>query len=212
MGATCVEFSRRKVQETCRKHAPGKAPGMLDAAREVVRPAARAEELGDGVARIELRGEFPLGWCGNLAAGLSRRGVSVVRGTAERDGTGWHAVFEVLCEGGSVKELDLAALACEPSPESEGSVRLESFVLNVPRRSKAVELTVRAPDRTGFLAALLERLALLGLFPERISAETVHGMAVDTLTLHAAGGNAPTERAIDALREFLRGVTGGRSS
>jgi hypothetical protein len=59
---------------------------------------------------------------------------------------------------------------------------------------------------------LLERLAQLGLFPERINAETVHGMAVDTLTLHAVAGNAPTERSIDALREFLRGVTGSRTS
>jgi hypothetical protein len=212
VGATGAGFFYSKLRETCWKHDPGKVQGMLDAAREVVRPAARAEDLGDGVARVELNGDLPLGWCGNLAAALSRRGVSVVRGTAEREGTGWRAVFEVVSDGGSVKDLDFAALACEPSPDSEGAVKLESFVLNMPRRSAAVELTVRGPDRTGFLAALLERLALLGLFPERISAETVHGMAVDTLTLQAAGGNAPTERSIDALREFLRGVTGARSS
>jgi hypothetical protein len=106
------------------------------------------------------------------------------------------------------RTLDFAALCAEPNPETKSPLRLESFVLTLPRRSAAVELTVRGPDRTGFLATLLERLALLGLFPERISVETVHGMAADTLWLHSVGGQRPTDRAIDALREFLRGVTG----
>lgn len=184
---------------------------MLDAARDMTRPAARAEELDGGVARVELEGELPLGWCGNLAAALSKRGVSILRGSADRDGTGWKANFEVSAGSSQLPpDLDYAALALEQSPEPHGPIRLESFVLTMPRRANAVELTIRGPDRTGFLAALLERLASLGLFPARISVETVHDMAVDTLWLHATGGEPPTERAIDALREFLRGVTGTR--
>jgi len=117
-------------------------------------------------------------------------------------------VLELLAEDGTdPRELDFAALAGEAAPEPEGSLRLESFVLNLPRRGPAVELTVRGPDRRGFLATLLERLALLGLFPERISVETVHGMAADTLWLYAVGGQKPTDRSVDALREFLRSVT-----
>ena len=80
-------------------------------------------------------------------------------------------------------------------------------MLTLPRRSAAVELTVRGPDRRGFLAALLEKLAALGLFPERISVETVHTMAADTLWLQGVAGQPPTERSIESLREFLRGVT-----
>jgi hypothetical protein len=186
---------------------------MLDAAREVIRPAAKATELDGGAARVELRGELPLGWCGNLAAGLSRRNVSITRGSAEREGAGWNAVFEVVSESGPLpSDLDYAALALEESAERGAAIRLESFVLTTPRRAAAVELTVRGPDRTGFLAALLDRLALLGLFPARISVETVHGMAADTIWLHAVGGLAPTERSIESLREFLRGVTGSRTS
>jgi hypothetical protein len=182
---------------------------MLDVAARVTGQAAQVVELSAGLARVELHGELPLGWCGKLAAALSRRGVSIVRGNAERVGTGWKATLEVQSEDGTdPRELDFAALASEDSPDSNGPLRLESFVLTLPRRSAAVELTVRGPDRRGFLAALLERLGALGLFPERISVETVLGMASDTLWLNAVGGQPPTERSIDALREFLRGVTG----
>jgi hypothetical protein len=134
--------------------------------------------------------------------------VSILRGNAERQGDAWRVVLEVAAEDGAdPRELDFAALASEAAPEVEGSVRLESFVLNLPMRG-AVELTVRGPDRRGFLATLLDRLAVLGLFPERISVETVHGMASDTFWLQADGGQRPTARTLDSLREFLRSVTG----
>jgi len=158
---------------------------------------------------VELTGELPLGWCGNLAGALSRRGVSILRGNADRQGSGWSVVLEVSSEHGTdPRELDFHALASEPNPDPPALPRLESFVLNMPRRSAAVELTVRGPDRRGFLAALLERLATLGLFPARISVETVHGMAADTFWLQADDGKAPTEKALGPLREFLRGSTG----
>jgi len=178
------------------------------------RPAARGEALTEKAARVELEGELPVGWLGNLAAGLSRRGVSIVRGSAERQGRGWRAAFEVVADesqAGHPKDLDFVAFALEEAGDGSEPVQLESFVLNVPRRSSAIELTVRGRDRRGFLAALLERLALLGLFPERISVETVHGSAADTFWLHSLGGSAPTSRSVDALREFLRGVTKAES-
>ncbi len=182
---------------------------MLDVAARVTGPKAEVVELSAGVARVELHGDLPLGWCGKLAGALSRRGVSILRGNAERQGTGWDVILEVQAEDGTdPSQLDFTALAAEESPEAIAPLRLESFVLTLPRRNAAVELTVRGPDRRGFLASLLERLALLGLFPVRISAETVHEMAADTLWLHAVGGQPPTERSIDALREFLRSVTG----
>jgi hypothetical protein len=181
---------------------------MLDVAARVQGPATQTVEVAAGLAKVELHGELPLGWCGKLAAALSRRGVSILRGNAQRQGTGWDVTLEVQSEDATdPRELDFATLAAEESAESNGAPRLESFVLTLPRRGAAVELTVRGPDRRGFLAALLERLALLGLFPERISVETVHDMAADTLWLNATGGQPPTERSIDALREFLRGVT-----
>ncbi|HEX5100601.1 MAG TPA: hypothetical protein VFV94_13925 [Polyangiaceae bacterium] len=180
---------------------------MLDAARVTGQPT-QVVELSEGVARVELHGELPLGWCGNLAAALSQRGVSIVRGNAERQGTGWNVILEVRAEEGvDPRQLDFATLAAESSQETNGAPRLESFVLTLPRRSAAVELTVRGPDRRGFLAALLEKLAALGLFPERISVETVHTMAADTLWLQGVAGQPPTERSIESLREFLRGVT-----
>jgi hypothetical protein len=166
-------------------------------------------ELAPGVTRVELEGELPLGWCGNLAGALSRRGLSILRGDAARDGARWHVVLEVSSEHGTEpRELDFYALAREAHPEPPGPPRLESFVLDMPRRSASVELTVRGPDRRGFLAALLERLATLGLFPARISVETVHGTAADTLWLQADGDRAPSEKTLGPLREFLRAATG----
>ena len=207
MGATRPSKNHRKLQETRRKHGARSYAGMLDAA--VTGQASQVVELSPGVARVELKGDLPLGWCGNLAGALSRRGVSILRGNADREGTGWSVVLEVVAEdGANPRELDFAALAAEASPEAPASLRLESFVLTLPRRGAAVELTVRGPDRRGFLAALLERLAALGLFPSRISVETVNSMAADTLWLQGTGGQPPTDRSIDALREFLRSVTG----
>ncbi len=208
MGATGTRKCGRKLRETRRKHASAFHPAMLDAAR-VTGQASQVVELSRGTARVELTGALPPGWCGNLAGALSKRGVSILRGNAERQGDSWSVVLEVAAEDGTdPRELDFAALASEATPEVEGSLRLESFVLNLPRRGAAVELTVRGPDRRGFLATLLDRLATLGLFPERISVETVHGMASDTFWLQAAGDERPAARSLDSLREFLRSVTG----
>lgn len=206
MGATRPRARPGKVRETRRKHAVCSYLAMLDVAR-VTEKASQRVEVTRGVARVELDGELPLGWCGNLAGALSRRGVSILRGHAERRGTGWSVALEVASEHGTdPRELDFAALAHEASPEPQGPPRLESFVLDMPRRSAAVELTVRGPDRRGFLAALLDRLALLGLFPARISVETVHGTASDTLWLESTGGQAPTDASLHALRDFLHGA------
>src|SRR6516164_2303913 len=123
---------------------------MLDAAR-VTGQASQVVEVTRGTARVELKGELPLGWCGNLAGALSRRGVSILRGSADRDGNGWKIVLEVSAEDGiDPRELDFAALAAEANPEPQTAPRLESFVLTLPRRG-APELTVRGPDRRGFL-------------------------------------------------------------
>jgi len=214
VGATCSRVKTCKLAETCRKHDSADPSVMLDAVAIAKHPAARGEALDARTARVELEGDLPLGWLGNLASGLSRRGVSIVRGSAERLGSGWRSSFEVVTDDPDTthpKDLDHVALALEEAPESSAPVVLESFILNVPLRGAAVELTVRGRDRTGFLAALLGRLALLGLYPERISVETVHGAAADTFFLQGLGGTPPTSRTVDSLREFLRGVTRGAS-
>src|SRR5262252_10449653 len=106
---------------------------MLDVAARVPGPAAQVVEVSAGVSRVELHGDLPLGWCGKLCAALSRRGVSIVRGNAQRQGTGWDVQLEVFAEDGAdPRELDFAALSGEDSPESNGAPRLESFVLTLP--------------------------------------------------------------------------------
>lgn len=189
---------------------------MVEAAREVRCPADfRVEPRDTGGAKVELKGELPTGWCGKLAAALSRRGVSIVRGSASAEGQGWHGLFEVTAEPAvALAELDFWALVNEPVEEHDGLLRLESFVLTTSRNLPTVELSVRGPDRTGFLAALLEHLGTLGLVPERISVETVDGSAADTLWLRGADGKTPKESSLGPLRELLRTASqrGVRSS
>lgn len=192
---------------------------MVEAAREAREercPADFRVELRDaGGAKVELKGELPHGWCGKLAAALSRRGVSIVRGSASAEGPGWYGLLEVTA-GPEVKldELDYWVLVNEPAAEPDGVLRLESFVLTTSRNVPTVELSVRAPDRTGFLAALLDHLATLGLEPERISVETVDGSAADTLWLRSTDGKTPKESSLGPLRELLRTASqsGVRSS
>ncbi len=91
---------------------------MLEVAARVTRPAAQVVELSLGISRVELHGELPLGWCGKLAGALSRRGVSILRGHAERQGTGWDVVLEVQAEAGiDPRDLDFAKLSAEENPE-----------------------------------------------------------------------------------------------
>src|SRR5688572_25705504 len=128
----------RKATETGAKPGPRFHPAMVEAAREAREercPADFRVELRDaGGAKVELKGELPHGWCGQLAAALSRRGVSIVRGSASAEGPGWYGLLEVTA-GPEVKldELDYWELVNEPPAEPDGVLRLESFVLTTSR-------------------------------------------------------------------------------
>ena len=138
-----------------------------------------------------------------------------MRGSASAEGQGWYGLLEVTADPEvKLAELDYWELVNEPAAEPDGVLRLESFVLTTSRNVPTVELSVRAPDRTGFLAALLDHLATLGLEPERISVETVDGSAADTLWLRSTDGKTPKESSLGPLRELLRTASqrGVRSS
>jgi UTP:GlnB (protein PII) uridylyltransferase len=73
-------------------------------------------------------------------------------------------------------------------------------------------LTVRARDRMGFLASLLEHLAGLVLFPEEIRIDTFQNEAHDVLWLSSVGGQSPAPEIEAALRASLAGCTRQRAS
>ena len=187
--------------------------------RSVHRPdadadAARSESgvlvtrLSSGTIRVELWGLMPVGWLGNFTRGATRMNLSILRGVARRGAQRrWTAEFE-LRESGDLRSepIDFLALAREPS-ESPAPVALELAGFELVRSRGhlgALDLRIRARDRVGFLASLLEHLAGFVLFPEEIGIETALGEARDSLSLSSVGGQSPPPEIEGALRKSLQ--------
>lgn len=164
-----------------------------------------------GVHRVELWGTMPVAWLGNFTRGATSLGLDIVRGHARRGAQRqWTAHFDL---GGSrtleLERTDFLRLAREPS-EQLGSSELRLYGFELVRssaREGALELRLRAPDRTGFLAALLEHLAGFVLFPEEININTFGQEAQDTLLLSSVAGQSPTAELEEAVRASLRACT-----
>jgi hypothetical protein len=161
-----------------------------------------------GIIRVELWGVMPVGWLGNFTRGATRMNLDIVRGVARR-GTQrrWSAEFELRVTGEPPQEpIDFLSLAREPS-DSAPPVALELGGFELVRSSEhigALDLRIRARDRVGFLASLLEHLAGFVLFPEQIGIETAHGEARDSLSLSSVGGQSPAPEIEGALRKSLQ--------
>ena len=103
------------------------------------RPAevCRISEAGGGRAQVQLSGVLYAGWVGRLAAALSKRRVSVVRGRGtRRSGHTWDVdlLLEPLDRGVNLAELDYLALARDgrtPIESSGASLELDTFSLPV---------------------------------------------------------------------------------
>lgn len=161
-----------------------------------------------GTIELKLWGRFPPGWAGSLTGGLSRKGISVIRGSAKKVHTSWEAVFETDVSrcAADPNRIDYLALAMDDGCTEPGNgITLSGFSLGDPEKHDgALLLEVSAPDQLGFLAALLNRLAFLFLFPEEMRIETVKGKAVDRFRLKGIGGNPPSATARAALQRKLQ--------
>lgn len=162
-------------------------------------------ERSSGVLRVA--GFFRPGWCGNLAVGLSRRGIGIRRGHGVKGEAGdWQA------------ELALDCAPCTDLPDSEvrawliGEVRpgfmvplvLRNYDLHRSTRFRGcISLYVGADDRVGFLAALLRRLAYFSLFPLALELETRDRRAHDRFFLRGAGGRESSDRTLLTLAAML---------
>lgn len=165
-------------------------------------------EAGPGDrAILRVAGALPPGWCGNLATGLARRGIGIDSGHALCVHPGhWRGEFTLDCPRGErplptqlapLLEVDAGAGFTTP-------IELLDYRLEPSRtREGCLILEVEGPDRVGFLAALLRRLAYLALFPVELRLETRRGLAHDRLWLRGAGGRAPLPRTEKALAASL---------
>jgi UTP:GlnB (protein PII) uridylyltransferase len=102
--------------------------------------------------------------------------------------------------------VDFLSLALDDSDTGASTaISLSEFSLGDPAdHNGALQLEVRAADQLGFLAALLNRLAFLFLFPEEMHIDTVNGMAVDRFRLKGIGGTPPSATSRAALQRKLR--------
>ena len=171
-----------------------------------------------GLQAVKLSGELPPGWCGNLAAALAHRKISIVRGFARRIvDHRWIAELHVLASEprGGLSEAEYLSLAWSaPAPEPPAEIALDSYYVDCsPESGQYLFLEVHGYDRVGFLASILGRLAALALRPEQISLETWDGRALDAFHLKDAAGGPPkaeTARALSQVLEALRQDRPGR--
>lgn len=90
-----------------------------------------------------------------------------------------------------------------PGERREAAIVLDSFSLVGPTVDGDVLLSLVGRDRVGFLATLLEVLALYSLFPRDISIETEGLVARDRLVLRGLAGRRPSAEACETLRRSL---------
>ena len=167
--------------------------------------------LGGEPFQVHLDVPLAPGWAGNLAAGLARVGVSIVRGHACGAGAGlWSSRIEVVRTAGAAdpRALGIAALATTDSGAGFAApIELDHFAL-LPslEHGGTLELRLEAADTMGFLAALLRRLAYFALFPVEMRLETRSGRIADEFWLCAGGSRAPSPAIAEALRAVLRSL------
>lgn len=176
----------------------------------------RVTRLAPDVHRVELWGAMPIGWLGNFTRGATEQGLDIVRGHAQRSPARiWSAELEIRSSARfELERADFLALARTPSDAGEPQeLELSSFELTRSSgRPGMLELHVRARDRVGFLASLLEHVAGFVLFPEEIGIDTVMGEARDMLVLSSVGGQSPPPELEQSLRVALRSWRNGPSS
>jgi hypothetical protein len=158
-----------------------------------------------GAASILVRGPLRAGWCSAFAMSAAQHRLWIISGRARRDRNLWEAEFHVEAphrEADGVAER-YARLLDGPT----GWVQLHRVVLlrnEVERETSGrLSVRVRAHDRVGLLASLLDKLAEVGLFPDELDLETPHGVAEVCLQLSGFGGQRPTFETEHALRTTL---------
>lgn len=166
--------------------------------------SCRVEPKAGRRSTVHLSGSLHVAWAGRVAAGLAARNIGVVRASARRRATDWTAEIEIEVLGAAAvpSPLDFVALMREHAgPPDAGPLALASFRVTPARRDLQVE--VRGADAVGFLGRLLLLFAELRLFPREMRVETVGAEVRDVFFLEGAGGGAPPEAIVAALRRRL---------
>ena len=162
-----------------------------------------------GRFRLRLSGRLGRSWAAQLCNGLAAYHLSVLRGTARRNGDAWSARFELerLAPRVDPHRIDYLGLCRSRAARTAvAPLRLERFsVAESLSLFPALDVWIEAPDRLGLLGALLERLAFLALVSDEMSIETRDGRALDRFRVRTAEGGLPSRSTQRVLREVLAG-------
>lgn len=161
--------------------------------------------------RLCIWGWFPPDWCGNLSLHCYAARLSVVAAEALRVRASlWAGVFrlEPSARGASPRAHDFVHMARHrpTGVATPVAISIESLRIEPVAGGRAARVQVWGPDRIGFLATVLDRMAFCGLHPQELSVRTTpDGRAEDRFVVQGVGGAPPTSAALEALEKRLRG-------
>lgn len=173
-------------------------------ATATVRPEGRT------TYRVEIAGQLPVFWTGNLLSALAARNIDVVSGRGVGEKRNWTTALVIDARRATITpdKLDLVALAfTDAVPTSGTDLKLTRFAL-APLADGRLEVRVFAPDQPAFLSRLVRTMALVSLFPREFDIDTPGGQIKDLFVVAGAGGTAsPT--AVKAFERMLTEYTLG---
>jgi hypothetical protein len=154
--------------------------------------------------RVRLWGSLPFEWCGNLSLHCRAASVNILDVDARHLGTSrWVASLLVEPKDGAgiLESSDFVTMSRHRPglARSPGPALLDEFQLTPSEANGCALLHLRAPDRIGLLAGVLDAIVRSGLRPRRLSVRTRNGRAEDWLELESAAAAAPTTVSLDAL-------------
>ena len=160
--------------------------------------------------RLWIWGWFPPDWCGSLSLHCYAARLSVLEADARRVRTSlWAGSFLLAPSEGapSPHALDFVHMArhrptgvSQPEP-----MQIDSLRVDPDAAGGAARVHVAGPDRIGFLAFVLDQLALCGLFPHELRVRTRSGgRAQDEFSVLGVGGTPPLPRSLATLEALLR--------
>lgn len=157
---------------------------------------------------VEIAGQLPVFWTGNLVSALSARNIDVVSGRGVGEKRNWTTSLVIDARRAMVPpdKLDLVALAnTDAVPTGGTDLKLTRFSLT-PLADGRLEVRVFAPDQPGFLSRMLRTMALVSLFPREFDIDTPGGQIKDRFVVTGAGGVVnPT--AVKAFEKMLNAYT-----
>jgi len=160
--------------------------------------------------RLCIWGWFPPDWCGNLSLHCYAARLSVVAAEARRVRTSLWAGTFLLAPSPHARRARAQDFLHMARHRPNGIAKPASMEIDPLRIEQspsvnATRIRIGGPDRIGFLAVVLDRMAFCGLYPHQLSVRTTPtGRAEDCFDVLGIGGTQPSPRALEALEKLLR--------